>query len=300
MATAHIIFVGLNKDWLIASIKQQKILAGEHILLVLGEQELPGEEIAQSVAEEIQSELGHLFEIKIFHIDKVDIIRAAGQLIDLIYKEKENGNNIVLNASGSLRTFAIAAYISGCLTGMRVFTAISDYASSEIDETTLKLVELPTLPIRTPKELPLRILNQIHKGNSTITGIIEKLNQDDSLNFSEESGELSSEYLDYNEEKQRYDINISANKPQKTRIPASTSSTKKYENTHRRRPIDMHKERGRISHHLKNLEEDGFIQRQREGKEVNWQLTDRGLLVLKVKESRKPKEPYNWRKHLKK
>ena len=55
MATAHIIFVGLNKDWLIASIKQQKILAGEHILLVLGEQELPGEEIAQSVAEEIQS-----------------------------------------------------------------------------------------------------------------------------------------------------------------------------------------------------------------------------------------------------
>jgi DNA-binding HxlR family transcriptional regulator len=62
----------------------------------------------------------------------------------------------------------------------------------------------------------------------------------------------------------------------------------------------MHKERGRISHHLKNLEEDGFIQRQREGKEVNWQLTDRGLLVLKVKESRKPKEPYNWRKHLKK
>jgi len=56
MATSHIIFVGLNKGWLIESIKQQEILLDSHILLVLGEQELPGEEIAQSVAEEIQSE----------------------------------------------------------------------------------------------------------------------------------------------------------------------------------------------------------------------------------------------------
>ena len=116
MATSHIIFVGLDKEWLIASIKQQKILPDEHILLVLGEQDLPGEETAQMVAEEIKTELGHLFKIKIFHVDKIDVIRAAGQITDLIYQEKSHGNNIVLNASGSLRTFAIAAYIAGCLT----------------------------------------------------------------------------------------------------------------------------------------------------------------------------------------
>ena len=295
MATAHIIFVGLDKEWLIASIKQQKILTGEHILLVLGEQKLPGEETAQMVAEEIKSELGHLFEIKIFHVDKVDVIRAAGQITDLINQEKAYGNNIVLNASGSLRTFAIAAYIAGCLTQVRIFTAISDYVSSEVKDTVLKLVELPTLPIEIPKERPLRILNMINKGTITITGIIQQLNIDEPLNFSDEQDAASSENLDFNEKTQKYDLNYSA--------VGKHQGSKRSDKPRIKQQLDMHKERGRLSHHLKNLEDDGFIQRAGDGKEINWQLTDRGKLVLKVRNkpgNERKRVPYNWRKHLKK
>lgn len=294
MATSHIIFVGLDKGWLIASIKQQKILPDEHILLVLGEQELPREEIAQQVAEEIKSELGHLFKIDIFHVDKVDVIRAAGQITDLINQEKAYGNNIVLNASGSLRTFTISAYIAGCLTQVRIFTAISDYVSSDANDTALKLVELPTLPIDLPKEHPLRILNLINNGTTTITGIIQKLDQDEPSDFSYEHGAASSANLDFNEVTQKYDLNFSL------KMPPRLKST----NKPRIKPqLDMHKERGRLSHHLKNLEEDGFIQRAGDGKEINWQLTDRGKLVLKVRNEPgsepKLKRGYNWRQHLK-
>lgn len=295
MATSHIIFVGLDKEWLIASIKQQKILPDEHILLVLGEQDLPGEETVQMVAEEIKSELGHLFKIKIFHVDKIDVIRAAGQITDLINQEKAYGNNIVLNASGSLRTFAIAAYIAGCLTQVRIFTAISDYVSSEVKDTALKLVELPTLPIELPKEHPLRILNLINTGTTTITGIIQQLNQNEPLDISDENGATSSENLDFNEETQKYDLKNSAGKHR---------GSKRSHNLRIKLQLDMHKERGRLSHHLKNLEEDGFIQRAGDGKEINYKLTDRGKLVLKVrnepKNERKPERGYNWRKHFKK
>jgi len=295
MATSHIIFVGLNKGWLIESIKQQEILLDSHILLVLGEQELPGEEIAQSVAEEIQSELGHLFEIKIFHIDKVDVIRAAGQIIDLIYQEKSHGNKIVLNASGSLRTFAIAAYIAGCLTQVRIITAISDYISSDVNDTTLKLVELPTLPIELPKERPLRVLNLINNGITTITGIIQQLDNDKQNDFSDEQGSASSQNLQFDEKTQKYDLKYSAGKHRES---------KRFDKPRTRPQLDMHKERGRLSHHLKNLEDDGFIQRAGDGKEINWQLTDRGRLVLKVKnepsDEQKPRRGYDWRKHLKK
>jgi CRISPR-associated protein Csa3 len=295
MATSHIIFVGLDKEWLIASIKQQKILPDEHILLVLGEQDLPGEETVQMVAEEIKSELGHLFKIKIFHVDKIDVIRAAGQITDLINQEKAYGNNIVLNASGSLRTFAIAAYIAGCLTQVRIFTAISDYVSSEVKDTALKLVELPTLPIELPKEHPLRILNLINTGTTTITGIIQQLNQNEPLDISDEHGATSSENLDFNEETQKYDLKYSAGKHR---------GSKRSDKPRIKLQLDMHKERGRLSHHLKNLEEDGFIQRAGDGKEINYKLTDRGKLVLKVrnepKNERKPERGYNWRKHLKK
>lgn len=295
MATSHIIFVGLDKEWLIASIKQQKILPDEHILLVLGEQNLPGEETAQMVAEEIKNDLGHLFKIEIFHVDKVEVIRAAGQIIDLIYQEKLHGNRIVLNASGSLRTFAIAAYIAGCLTQVRIFTAISDYTSSEVKDTVLKLVELPTLPIELPKERPLRVLKLINNGITTITGIIQELNKDEQYDFSDEQRTASSQNLHFDENKQKYDL----------KYPAGIHrESKRFDKPRIRPQLDMHKERGRLSHHLNNLEDDGFIRRAGDGKEINWQLTDRGRLVLKVKnepsDEQKPRRGYDWRKHLKK
>ena len=77
-------------------------------------------------------------------------------------------------------------------------------------DTILKLVELPTLPIELPKEHPLRILNLINNGTTTITGIIQQLNQDEPLDFSDEQRTASSENLHFDENKQKYDLKYPA------------------------------------------------------------------------------------------
>ncbi|MDK2796409.1 MAG: CRISPR-associated protein Csa3, partial [Archaeoglobaceae archaeon] len=118
------VFVGHKKERILESIRALREQPVSKIVLFVGEEDLPGEEKARRVAEELKKDLETIYDVEIGKIDKRNVIKAAKQLIEMIRREKEWGKKVLLNASGSLRSVAIAAYIAACVTNSRIITSI--------------------------------------------------------------------------------------------------------------------------------------------------------------------------------
>jgi len=192
MPATHIVFVGHTKKRLIDSIKALRDHPARKVILVVGQQKSSGEGKARKIAEELKKELETVYEVDIVEIDKKNVINAASQLVELIKSEKKRGNDVILNVSGSLRTFAIAAYIAACMTGGRVITSIPRYrgdAEVGIEE----IVEIPILPIDFPSEEQLDVLSSIGEGVSSLDELVSRLNpgvKKDSRKFRTERSRL--------------------------------------------------------------------------------------------------------------
>jgi CRISPR-associated protein Csa3 len=165
-------FVGHHKNRLIESIRSVRTTPFEKIILVTGEQESSGEQIARKVAEATRSDLEKLFDVHIEQVDKKNVIHAASQIIDLIKAEKEEGNEEVINVSGALRTFSIGAYIAGCLTGSRMVTSIPQYDAQENEIGIEETIDLPVLPILPLKGEPAEMLRIFRGSPLTFDDII--------------------------------------------------------------------------------------------------------------------------------
>lgn len=141
------------------------VLPISKIVLFVGEDELPGEKRAREVAEELKDDLSTVWDVGISRVDKRNVIRAAIQLIEEIKREKGERKEVLINASGSLCTLAIAGYIAACVTNSRIFTSIPKYNEKEEEVGIEEIIEIPTLPIDFPAEL--RIASQhLNEGKS--------------------------------------------------------------------------------------------------------------------------------------
>ncbi len=202
MATTAIVFVGHTKERLIESIRGSRKYSIEKIILVTGEQESTGEMKSRRVAEEMAADLRALFDITITAVDKKDVMRAAGQITNLVRAEQAKGNDVLINVSGSLRTFAIAAYISGCITHSRIITAIPKYDRHDNEIGIEDLIELPPLPLLILKEEQRRILAGIGDGVSSLDDLVLRLNSKMKKNsdaFAKERSRLSHHLKNFEE-----------------------------------------------------------------------------------------------------
>jgi len=227
MPTTAFVFIGHSKDRLIESIRSMRSDPVTCIVLVNGEQDTSGEEKSREIAEELERDLAPIFDVTTTRIDKRDVIHAAQQLIGMIRSAQETGNDTLLNMSGSLRTFSIAGYIAGCITGSRMMTVIPKYDKNENEIGIEEVIELPILPLNVPGEAQREILAAIRDGVASLDELVVKMNP----------------------------------KMKKTSDAFS-------------------KERSRLSHHIKNLEELGFVIKEKSGKNVGVNLTGLGKMML--------------------
>src|SRR5512139_3146086 len=116
MATTALVFIGHTKERIIESIRSVRSFSIDKIILVVGEQESTGEQKARGIAEELTLDMATFFDVETIRSDKKDVIRAAQQITSIIRREKATKRDVLLNMSGSLRTFSIAGYIAGCIT----------------------------------------------------------------------------------------------------------------------------------------------------------------------------------------
>ena len=172
MAT-QIVFVGHHKTRLLESIRALREYPVRKIILAVGEQDSSGERKARKIAEELAKELKTVWDTEIVEIDKKNIIRATSQLVSLIKRE---GEDVILNVSGFLRTFAIAAYIAACITGSRIITSIPRYDENDNEVGVEEIIELPILPIDFPGKEQVEIISAINGGINSLDELVFRLN----------------------------------------------------------------------------------------------------------------------------
>lgn len=171
----ELVFVGHHKERLLNSINALN-LPVKKIILLIGEEELSGEKKVREVAEELRNDLKNNFKVSIAEINKRDVIRATMQLLSIIRAEKMEGREVLINASGSLRTLAIAGYIAACVAKCRIFSSIPRYDENFEEVGVEQIIEIPTLPIDFPNEEQFRVLSTIDSGVNSLDELIERLN----------------------------------------------------------------------------------------------------------------------------
>ena len=175
MAT-QIVFVGHHKDRLIESIKALRMYPVSKVILVVGEQKSSGEKKARKIADEMVHELQTVWDTEIVEIDKKNVIRAASQLIRIIRAEKENREEAILNVSGSLRTFSIAAYIAACITSSKIISSIPQYDENDEEVGIEEIVEIPILPVDFPGREQFELIENIGDGVDSLDELVFILN----------------------------------------------------------------------------------------------------------------------------
>jgi len=170
--STQIVFVGHHKEKLLDSIKALRDYPVRKIVLAIGKQESSGERKARKIAEELAQELGSVWDVEVVEVDKKDVMKAALQLVSLIKRE----GKVILNISGSLRTFAIAAYIAACITNSRIITSIPKYDESDREIGIEEIVEIPVLPVEFPGKEQMEIMNAVDDGVNSLDELVLKLN----------------------------------------------------------------------------------------------------------------------------
>ena len=175
MAT-QIVFVGHHKKRLLESIRALRVYPVHKVVLAVGQQESSGEKKARKIAEELAEELKTVWDVEIVEVDKKDVMRAASQLVSLIKRRGEG--EVILNISGSLRTFAVAAYIAACVTGSKIITSIPRYDEDDNEVGIEEIVEIPLLPIDFPGKEQLEIISAMDSGVDSLDDLVFRLNPD--------------------------------------------------------------------------------------------------------------------------
>lgn len=189
MQNTHIVFVGHHKEKLLESIRALQEYPTKKIILIVGESVTTGEKKAREIAKEIRLELEPVWEVHERRIEKTNILNAVNQLLDLVLKEQKAGYSVTLNISGSLRTFAIAAYIVGCCTKSRIITSIPRYDEWDNEVGVENLIELPLIPISFPTEEQKKILLGIQNEPNSLKNLVFQLDS----TVSQERGALQKE-----------------------------------------------------------------------------------------------------------
>ena len=172
----QVVFVGLHKERLVDSIRALREEPVGKIILMIGEQELPAEEKVRRMAEELKRGLETVYDVEIDKIDKKNTLRAAKQLVELIKKERKKGNDVLLNASGSLRNVSIAAYIAACITNSRIITSIPKYDEKENEVGIEEIIEIPLIPVMLLPKEQIQIIEAIDGGVDSLDELIQRLN----------------------------------------------------------------------------------------------------------------------------
>ena len=276
MPTTALVFIGHTKERIIESILRPFSI--DKIILVVGEQESTGEEKARLVADELTMDLKTFFDVETTRIDKKNVMRAAQQITRIIRNEQASGSDVLLNMSASLRTFSIAAYIAGCITQSKMFTAIPKYDENDHEIGIEDIIELPILPLNTLKGEQLRIITALKGNRIEPLKISSNLSYPSISNNSEliaEAGLLpsrkkkaakASEIKRGNDGVASLDELVFKLNPKNPKIKKGTA--------------DFASERSRLSHHLKNFESMGLVTKKKAGKNVGVRLTGLGEMFV--------------------
>lgn len=176
----HSIFIGHHKERLMESIKHwQTEYPPRKFVLLTGEERTSGEARADTIAKEMQQELQTpLYDVIIHKVSKLDLIKTISQLSEVISSLKKEGYQILLNISGSLRIFTVAAMIVAYLTQSELVSAIPRYDENFNEIGVEEHIKIPVLPLTQLNEEQITILSKINSGVDSVGALVLKISPD--------------------------------------------------------------------------------------------------------------------------
>ncbi|NOY10898.1 MAG: transcriptional regulator [Archaeoglobi archaeon] len=164
MKVVHVIAVGMNKDRIMESLKMSGYPIQKAYLA------MPKSKEYESVAEELEKALSVLVEIEKIYVDESDVYGSAIKILSALKKEKDEGNQIYINATDAPRTLMISCYITAQLVDGKMYVALPKYEGGKevgVD----KIVEIPVPPLKKIGEDKLRILKAIYNNGKEVDSI---------------------------------------------------------------------------------------------------------------------------------
>lgn len=225
---AHIVPVGHTKLKLLESLRQFPM---QKVILLLGkDRNLEGEDKARQTAMDLRIDIKAIAEVEEETIDKEDVLQCALDITRIISKERKDGFEVKLNATGSMRTVGIGCYIAALVTGAEIYSGLSAYDEAGENIGIKKILHIPPFPIKDISKEQFKILKGLSGNGGSVNSVDELI----SIVNPEASPDRS----------------------------------------------DYQKERARFSYHLKELKKDGFIETEKEGKNVKVGLSKIGEIYV--------------------
>lgn len=199
-AVVHFVPVGHTKETLVESIRQYPI---SRVILLLGDNpSLESEQRARGIAKEITKDLGSV-KIQEVEVDADNVPSAALAITELMKKEKESGNKVMVNLSGSLRSIGLAAYIAAIATKSEAYVGIPEYSGNKISGVK-HVIDVPVMPLKQLSEGKRAILKLLKKAEYGIDQMIAKISpklKKNSQEYLSERSRLSHHLNDLKQEK---------------------------------------------------------------------------------------------------
>lgn len=140
----HLVPVGFTPQTLVGSIRRYPV---DRVILVRGkDKSLPGADKAEETAKTVKKDLGSVKCDDLF-VDIDDIEQSALSLAGRIIKERDEGCDVMVNLSGSLRSLDVAAYLAALSTGAPAYMGLPDYKEGKVVGVR-KVVDVPILPLK--------------------------------------------------------------------------------------------------------------------------------------------------------
>ncbi|MFQ5976383.1 MAG: DUF6293 family protein, partial [Candidatus Hydrothermarchaeales archaeon] len=183
---SHIVPVGHTKIKLLESLKQFPL---QKVVLLLGkDRNLEGEDTARQTAMDLRMDIKVIAEVEEEMIDKEDVLQCALDITKIIVKERNDGFEVKLNATGSMKTVGIGCYIAALVTGVEIYSGLSAYDENGENIGIKKILPIPPFPIKDISKGQFKILKGLYENGGSVNSVDELISIVNAAASPEKSG----------------------------------------------------------------------------------------------------------------
>jgi CRISPR-associated protein Csa3 len=173
MSTAHIVFVGPERDFLMGSISLLREVGVSRIILITGDDpKFSGEALIQKTTKSLVRDLAIFWPVTIVEVNKSSVMDAANQILSIINTERAFGNEVLLNVAGALQPLSMSAYIAASMSRAQVVSALPHYDDKGTIINATEIIEIPVLPIGYPGAEQQLLISRIGDGVDSLDSLI--------------------------------------------------------------------------------------------------------------------------------
>ncbi len=166
----YIMPVNPEKEILLESIKKIDHPI-QKVYLLLGKDDNE----SQKAAEEIEKTLNVLIEVEKTYIDENDVYSAVLEILKIVKREISEGNEIIVNATGSTKTVCIACYIASQLSKSKFYMMMQKVENGKVVNEIVELLIPPLKKIGEDKVTIIKIISEEGGEVESINKLIELL-----------------------------------------------------------------------------------------------------------------------------